>query len=74
MKKKVTLTYLIEDRFDEHEVECVRKGPVLNIAIWGALQLIRTRLKFAEGVTVAEQTFLEELRAELGNAYIEEGG
>jgi hypothetical protein len=74
IKKKITITYLIEDKFDEHEFECARKGVELNIAIWDALQTIRTRLKYAEDVSDTEQVFLEGLRTGLSYAYIEEGG
>jgi hypothetical protein len=75
MKKTVTLSYRIEDSFDEHEVECARRGVALNIAIWNALQSIRTRLKYNdENVTDEERSFLEELRSDLGHAYIEEEG
>lgn len=74
IKKKITVTYLIEDKFDEHDFECARKGVELNIAIWDALQTIRTRLKYAEDVSDTEQAFLEELRTGLSYAYIEEGG
>lgn len=75
MKKTVTLTYRIEDNFDNHEVECARRGVALNIAIWDALQTIRTRLKYNdENVTDEERAFLEQLRSDLGAAYIEEEG
>lgn len=73
IKRKITLTYLIEDQYDEHDFECARKGVSLNIAIHEALNSIRTRLKYAEDVSDAETAFLEELRSELGAAYIEEG-
>lgn len=74
MKKTVTLSYRIEDSFDEHEVECARRGVALNIAIWDALQTIRTRLKYNdESVTDEERNFLEQLRSDLGAVYIEEG-
>ena len=74
MKKTVTLSFRIEDSHDEHDVECARRGVALNIAIWDALQSIRTRLKYNdENVTDEERAFLEQLRSDLGAAYIEEG-
>ena len=74
MKKTVTLSFKIEDQFDEHEVECARRGVALNIAIWDALQTIRTRLKYNdENVSDEERMFLEGLRTDLSSAYIEEG-
>lgn len=74
MKKTVTLSFTIEDQFDEHEVECARRGVALNIAIWDALQTIRTRLKYNdENVTDEERTFLENLRSDLSAVYVEEG-
>lgn len=72
IKKKVTLTYFIYDSSDEHEVECARNGVKLNLAIFDALNTIRSRLKYADDVTEAEVKFLEELRSELRQAYIEE--
>lgn len=73
VKKKVVLSYLIYDQFDEHEVECARKGAVLNIAIYDALNSIRNRLKYCcDETTESEIKFLEQLRAELSHVYIEE--
>lgn len=75
MKKTVTLSYRIEDSFDNHEVECARRGVALNIAIWDAIQTIRTRLKYNDqNVTEEERNFLEELRSSLYEVYVEEGG
>jgi len=71
----VTLSFRIEDRFDEYDVDCARNGVKLNIAIWDALQAIRSRLKYNDdNVTDEERAFLEELRSNLGEAYIEEQG
>lgn len=72
ISKKVTITYFIRDQSDEHEVECARNGVKLNLAIYDALNTIRSRLKYAEDVSDAEVKFLEELRGELRQAYIEE--
>lgn len=75
MKKTATLSFRIEDKFDEHEFLCAQRGVALNIAIWNALQTIRTRLKYNDdNVTDEERAFLEQLRSDLSHAYIEEEG
>lgn len=73
MKKTVTLSFRIEDRFDEYDVDCARNGVKLNIAIWDAINKIRSQLKYNdEGMSDKEREFLESLRSDLSEAYIEE--
>lgn len=72
--KQVTITYEISQPSDMYDLKCAQNGVHLNISIYDALNSIRTRLKYcSDDVSESEQKFLEELRAELSNAYIEEG-
>lgn len=71
--KQVTITYEIIQPSDMYDLKCAQNGVQLNIAIYDALNSIRNRLKYcSDDVSENEQAFLEELRAELSQAYIEE--
>ena len=68
MKKKITVTYFIEEIGDEHEFKCAQAGQDMKFAIDDALDKIRGRLKYCDDVSDAETTVLEDIRSILSDA------
>lgn len=69
MRKTLSFSSINQD--DDYEFKCIQKAVNLNISISDALEAIRGRLKYAEDVTEAETTFLESLRSQLWEHYVE---
>lgn len=75
MKRKWTISILENEPGDgaDHEFKCAQNGVKLNIALYDAINSIRSRLKYGSDETSeSEIKFLEDLRSELRAAYIEE--
>ena len=74
MKRKWTLSIIEEEPGDgaSHEFKCAQSGMNLNIAVWEALQAIRSRLKYGQDVSEEEEKTLTDIRSLLAEAYIEE--
>lgn len=55
----------------QYDIKCVQNAKDLNLNVYEALQVIRTRLKYGQDVTDIEQETLEQLRKLLGEYYVE---
>lgn len=66
-----TLSFIAQGPDDEYELMCVQKAVHLNITISDVLEAIRGRLKYAEDVSEAEFAFLENIRSQLYEHYVE---
>jgi hypothetical protein len=68
MKKKITVTYFIEELSDEYEFQCAQNGMTMKLGIDLALDKIRSRLKYCDDVSDAETAVLEDIRSILSDA------
>lgn len=59
------------DNEHEYDLKCIYNAKNLNLNVYDALQVIRTRLKYGQDVTDIEQETLEQLRKLLGEYYVE---
>lgn len=66
-----TISFIAQGPDDDYELACIQKAVSLNITISDVLEAIRGRLKYAEDVSEAEVAFLESLRSQLYEHYVE---
>ena len=65
------VSFIAQGPDDDYELACIQKAVQLNISISDTLEAIRGRLKYAEDVSEAELAFLENIRSQLYEHYVE---